>query len=100
MAYDIKFTLAGREIADDYVSKADGKQVKKKIRELRNAPGKRGKPLRKPLDGLRGIACGRKYRIVYEVDSEEKVVYIYGVGLRKEGDRDNVYNVVKKSIGY
>ncbi len=49
-----------------------------------------------PLSDLHSARAG-EYRVVYRVTSEN--VYIYGAGLRKEGDRDDIYEVIKRQYG-
>ena len=62
-----------------------------RIKKLANDPEEQGKPLRNELAGLRSVkAVHRRYRIVYQVEREE-VVVVVAVGIRKEGDRADIY---------
>ncbi len=49
-----------------------------------------GKPLTGDFAGLRRLTCGR-YRIVYRHHRESDTCFILMVGLRMEGDADDVY---------
>ena len=63
-----------------------------RIKKLANDPEEQGKPLRDELAGLRSVkAVHRRYRIVYQVEREEVVVVVVAVGIRKEGDRVDIY---------
>ena len=63
-----------------------------RIKELAIDPDQQGKPLRNELAGLRSVkAAHRRYRIVYQVEREEVVVVVVAVGIRKEGDRADIY---------
>ena len=43
--------------------------------------------------GYRSIrAVGQRYRIIYQIEQNLIVVYIVGVGLRKQGSRKDIYN--------
>jgi mRNA interferase RelE/StbE len=62
-------------------------------------PHQQGKSLRKELAGKRSKkVAGGRYRIVYETDLENHMVYIKGVGIRKEGSKDDVYERMKKRL--
>lgn len=58
-----------------------------------------GKLLKGPLKELRSVrAAGQRYRIIYKVIDEEIVVIIITVGIRKEGDKKDIYELLKKYI--
>jgi mRNA interferase RelE/StbE len=69
------------------------------IERLKEEPDKRGKPLTDSLAGYRSIRAYRqRYRVVYEIDTEQKKVLIHIVGIRKEGDKSDVYALAKKIL--
>jgi mRNA interferase RelE/StbE len=69
------------------------------LERLRGEPEKLGKPLTGNLAGYRSIRTYRqRYRIVYEIDTEQKKVLIHLVGIRKEGDRNDVYALAKRIL--
>ena len=79
------------------------KRVQRKIFEraaaLATNPLSQGKPLVGPLAGYRSVrAVGQRYRIVYGVERGRVVVIILAVGLRKEGDRADIYALAKKLV--
>ena len=58
------------------------RSVKQAIRSLSRDPLS-GEPLLRELEGLRKYAV-RRFRIVYAVDRERRIVRIYAVGHRRE----------------
>jgi len=54
-----------------------------------------GKPLLGEFIGLRRLkAVGQRYRIIYRVEREHVVILM--VGIRKDGDKRDVYALAKK----
>jgi mRNA interferase RelE/StbE len=69
----------------------------KKIEQLKQEPEKQGKPLSGKLKGYRSVrAVGQRYRIIYRVDKEQIIVIIIGVGMRKDGSKEDIYNYLEK----
>ena len=76
----------------------DGKIINK-IEDLKEDPLKRGKQLKGNLSELRSIrAAGQRYRIIYKVVNDELIVIVVAVGIRKDGDKKDIYNLMKKYI--
>ena len=72
-----------------------------RIKELAIDPDQQGNPLRNELAGLRSVkAAHRRYRIVYQVEREEVVVVVVAVGIRKEGDRADIYRQAALLVKY
>ena len=68
-------------------------------KKLEADPEKQGKPLREDLLGFRSLrAVGQRYRLVYSVDAERSTVYVVAAGLRREGDRSDVYALAQKMV--
>ena len=73
------------------------KLLKARAERLNLNPDMQGKPLTGDLAGLRSVrAVGQRYRIVYELFPEEREVWVVTLGLRKAGDRDDVYELAKQ----
>jgi len=71
--------------------------IGRRIDALENDPEKQGKPLKDELTGYRSIrAVGQRYRILYKLEAEQVVVLVVTVGMRKEGDKADVYALAKK----
>lgn len=74
-------------------------QIRQRLRSLEQEPEKQGKPLAGELAGYRSLrAVGQRYRILYRVEAEHVTVYVVAVGIRKEGDRADIYMLAKKLL--
>lgn len=66
---------------------------------LADEPEKQGKPLLGPLAGYRSLrVAGQRYRLLYKVERAVITVYVVAVGIRKEGDRGDVYELAQRLI--
>ena len=74
--------------------------VIRKALDLDTEPDKQGKSLGGDLAAYRVVrAAGQRYRVVYQVASLDGVVTIVVVGIRKEGDKRDVYRVAGRRLG-
>lgn len=72
-------------------------QIRKRIRALADDPDKQGKPLDDDLSDFRSVRTVKeRYRIIYKVKKEEIIVLVVMVGIRKEGDKKDVYALANK----
>ncbi len=71
--------------------------LKTSLRRLEYEPEKQGKPLSDELAGYRSIrAVGQRYRILYKLEAEQVIVVVVALGMRKAGDKKDVYELAKK----
>jgi mRNA interferase RelE/StbE len=69
------------------------------IDRLAEEPKKQGKARLGELSGFRSIrAVAQRYRIIYTVKNEEIIVVVVAVGIRRDGGRDDIYNLTKKLL--
>jgi len=96
--YNIKIT----QIAAANIQNIDSKtrdQIINKISQLKEEPLLLGKPLKGPLKEYRSVrAAGQRYRIIYKVLENEIIVIVVAVGIRKAGDKKDIYELMKKYI--
>ena len=72
-------------------------KLSERIEGLAEEPQKQGKPLLGPLAGYRSLrAVGQRYRILYRVEEDQVLVLVVALGMRKEGDKRDVYILAKK----
>jgi mRNA interferase RelE/StbE len=96
--YKIKLTKIAAEHLQT-LDKATLKQVFNTIESLKKAPHLLGKPLKGPLKEFRSIrAAGQRYRIIYRVLHDEVIVVVIAVGIRKESDKKDIYELMKKYL--
>ena len=72
-------------------------KLRDRIEQLAHDPEKQGKPLIGELIGYRSLrAIGQRYRIIYKVEKHKIIVLVVAIGIRKEGDRADVYRLAQK----
>ena len=68
-------------------------------KRLELEPAKQGAPLTRELAGFRDLrAVGQRYRVLYRVDEGQRLVQVVAVGLRREGSRDDIYELAKRLL--
>lgn len=96
--YKIKLT----EIAAENLKRIDmitRNQIINKIETISREPLLIGKALKGFLKEYRSVrAVGQRYRIIYRVFETEIVVVIVGLGIRKDGDKKDIYELMKRYI--
>jgi mRNA interferase RelE/StbE len=96
--YKIKLTKIAVENIKS-IEKSARTQILTKIESLKVNPLLLGKYLKGPLKEYRSIrAAGQRYRIIYKVIEEEIIVIVIAVGIRKDGDKKDIYELMKKLI--
>lgn len=81
------------------IEKRAQKQIIDKLRDLEESPLNRGSALLGELQGYRDVrAAGQRYRIIYAVEEDRVVVLVVYVGMRKDGDKNDVYAIAKKLL--
>ena len=74
-------------------------KISQVIEGLTHDPELKGKALWDELSGFRSLrAVGQRYRIVYKVERGIVTVFVVAVGIRKEGDRNDVYRLAQKLV--
>ena len=73
--------------------------IAKRIEALRQEPEKQGKPMIGDLAGFRSLrAVGQRYRVLYKIEDKKVVVSIVALGIRKEGDKTDIYELARKLV--
>lgn len=72
-------------------------KLKGSLKRLEYEPEEQGKPLADELSGYRSIrVVGQRYRIIYKVHENIVTVHLATLGMRKDGDKKDVYALAKK----
>ena len=74
------------------------RRILNRIEGLSDEPDKQGKMLVKDLSGFRSIHAAGRYRIIYKVDKQTVIIYILAAGIRKQGDKKDIYEIAKKLL--
>ena len=99
MTYRIVLTPTALKLLEAISDRRVREQIRDRIDGLTHDPEQQGKPLGGELVGFRSLrAVGQRYRILYRVERSRILVIIVGVGLRKEGDRHDIYRLAQKLI--
>ena len=97
MDWAVYYTAEAEEMLLGIEDRRVRKLIKARTMRLSSSPEMQGKPLGGDLAGLRSVrAVGQRYRIIYELYPEEREVWVVTLGLRKAGDRDDVYELAKR----
>jgi mRNA interferase RelE/StbE len=82
--------ISDRRIRDKILDRIDG---------LGENPEAQGKPLVGDLSRYHSVrAVGQRYRIIYKVDGSKVTVFVLTLGIRKDGDKQDVYTLAKKLL--
>jgi len=74
-------------------------KIRERIRGLKQEPEKQGKPLSADMAGYRAVrAVGQRYRIIYQIVAEKVLVIVIALGIRKEKDKSDIYNLARRVI--
>ncbi|HEY9595109.1 MAG TPA: type II toxin-antitoxin system RelE/ParE family toxin [Spirochaetia bacterium] len=74
------------------------RKIVDKIRNLKDSPEKQGRALLGPLKGLRRVVAAGRYRVLYRVEKEQVTVHVVAAGIRREGDKRDIYEIAQKLI--
>ncbi|MGD9663413.1 MAG: type II toxin-antitoxin system RelE/ParE family toxin [Porticoccaceae bacterium] len=89
-AFKMLSNISDRRVRDKIVAVID---------RLAEEPDKQGKALVGELSGLRSIrAVGQRYRVIYRLIDQQVEVTVLAVGIRRDGSRDDIYQLAKKLI--
>lgn len=89
------------QLAEEQITAISDQRVQKVIRQridrLEYEPDIQGKPMRDDLVGFRSVrAVGQRYRILYQLKEQQVFVMVVAVGIRKEGDKKDIYALAIK----
>lgn len=74
-------------------------QIRDRIDGLARDPHLQGKPLLGELAGYRSVrAAAQRYRIIYRVSLGRVEVLVVAIGLRREGNREDIYRLAQRLL--
>ncbi len=98
MKYKILITDTCLALIEKIPDKKIQRAILNRIEGLSDEPDKQGKMLVKDLSGFCSIRALGRYRIIYEIDKQTVIIYILAAGIRKEGDKKDIYEIAKKLL--
>lgn len=96
-----RWVVGVTQLAEEQITAISDQRIQKAIRhridQLEYEPDKQGKPMREELIGFRSVrAVGQRYRILYQIKEQQVLVMVVAVGIRKEGDKKDIYELATK----
>ena len=99
MSWRINITPTAMRMLTGITDRRIREKIVAVIDRLAEEPEKQGKAMLGELAGFRSIrAVGQRYRIIYTVKGKEIAVVVVAVGIRRDGARDDIYNLTKKLL--
>ena len=99
MTYRIVLTPTGLKALAAITDRRIRQQIRDRIDGLAHDPEQQGKPLTGELAGCRSLrAVGQRYRVIYRVERAHVLVLVLAVGIRKAGDRGDIYRLAQKLV--
>jgi mRNA interferase RelE/StbE len=98
LKYEILITDTCLALIEKIPDKKIQRTILNRIEGLSDEPDKQGKMLVKELSGFRSIHAAGRYRIIYKVDKQTVIIYILAVGIRKQGDKKDIYKITRKLL--
>ena len=74
------------------------RQIINKLRTLAQDPESAGKPLAGELSACYSIRAAGRYRVIYRIEKDRLIVLVVAVGIRRESDRRDIYEVARRLI--
>jgi mRNA interferase RelE/StbE len=73
------------------------RSIRQRIDRLEYEPELQGKPMIDEPAGYRSLrVVGQRYRIIYRIEDQRVTVVVVALGIRKEGDKKDIYELAKK----
>ncbi len=99
MTWTIKITETAYSCLQEIRDRRVVRSLVERIDKLADHPDLQGKALKGQLSGYYSVrAVGQRYRIIYTLDHDLIVVIVAGLGIRKDGDKKDIYALAKKLI--
>ena len=98
MKYRILITDTCLRLIGKIPDKKIHRSILDRIQKLSDEPEKQGKKLVKDLSGFLSVHAAGRYRIIYKIDKRTVIIYVLAAGIRKEGDKKDIYKIAKKLL--
>ena len=98
MKYRIHITDTCLSLVEKIPDKRIQRTILNRIDGLSDEPDKQGKKLVEKLSGFRSVHAAGRYRIIYKIDKQTVIIYVLAAGIRKEGDKKDIYEIAKKLL--
>lgn len=97
--YRVRLTPTAKSMLAAIADRRVREKIGNRIDGLARDPEQQGKPLIGELEGYRSVrAVGQRYRIIYRVHRSRVEVLVVAAGIRKGGDREDIYTLARKLL--
>src|SRR5574341_1165935 len=97
--YRVRLTPTAQAMLSAIKDRRVREAISDRIDRLAHDPEKQGKPLLGELTGLRSLrAVVQRYRIIFRVHERHVQVIVVAIGIRKEGDREDIYRLAQRLL--
>lgn len=99
----MRYQVALAETAKQHLAAIKDKRVQGKLikamSSLATEPAKRGKSLSEEFVGYYSMrSVGQRYRVIYRIEDKIVTVIVVALGIRKQGDKKDAYQLAKKLV--
>ena len=97
--WHVRITIPALKQLEEIKDTRIKESIVNRINTLVSEPEKQGKAMTSELLGYRSIrAVGQRYRIIYKLEEEQVIVFVVALGIRKDGDKADIYELAKKML--
>ena len=97
--YPVVWTVTAGNLLGEITDRRVRQPIFDTTKRLEDEPANQGAPLTRELAGFRDLrAVGQRYRVLYRVEEVRHVVQVVAVGLRREGARDDIYELARRLL--
>ena len=97
--YPVVWTATAAKLLGEIKDRRVRQVIFDTTKRLEDEPAKQGPPLTRELAGFRDLrAVGQRYRVLYRVEERQRLVQVVAVGLRREGSRDDIYELARRLL--
>jgi mRNA interferase RelE/StbE len=95
--WEVRLTLKAEMQVAAIKDRRVQERLRSSLRRLEYEPELQGKSLTDELTSYRSVrAVGQRYRIIYKVEAQRVMILVVALGIRKEGDKRDIYELAKK----
>lgn len=99
MIYQVAILPAAQKMVLAIADRRAQDKILDRMTALAAEPEQQGKSLNDELAGYRSVrAVGQRYRIIYRVQRTLVTVVVVAAGIRKAGNREDIYRVAAKLV--
>jgi mRNA interferase RelE/StbE len=97
-AWRVFVASTARHMLDQIADRRLQQTIVRRLRKQADEPEQQGKPLVAELSGYESIHAAGRYRIIYRFNTPDRTIQVVAIGIRREGDKHDVYALTKKLV--